>query len=276
MKEKNLVRMPVAEDKLYPKDPKALKEIINKSFPKTKNEIKKPFGIIVPAESYKIASALYGEAYALVKNKKYETVVIISSLQRNSFYGISLAKQTSFYTPFGELEVDKESNMLLNKFDRDFIKISENYHESESAIELQLPYIASILGTVKILPVIIGETNTRFTIMLARALTELIKKSPGKFLIVAATNLSHALKYTEAKETDSKFINLLTLMNPDTLSEQLSMRQVQASGGGGVISLLRICKELELTNVKVLKYFNSFEVSKDEFKTDGYLSACVW
>ena len=39
---------------------------------------------------------------------------------------------------------------------------------------------------------------------------------------------------------DTKFIDLLKIQNPDKLSEQLAMRQIQAFGGGGVITLLRL------------------------------------
>ena len=277
MKEDKSIRIPVAEGEYYPKDKELLKNIINNSLIQPKeDEIKKPFALILPYENYNIVKELYGLAYSLIKDKKYETIIIISPLHKIAFYGIALTKYDFFNTPFGDLEVDKDSNVILHKYDREFIQFQDKYHKDEYAIETQLPYVSMISKKIKILPIIVGESNTKFSLLLSKAIAGLIENNSDKFLIIAATNLSKGLKYDESIEMDNKFLNLTELMNPDNLAEQLAMRQVQAFGGSCVVTLLRICNSLNIMNIKVLKYLNSYSINNDKFKTNGYFSACIW
>lgn len=277
MKENKTIRITVNDGQYYPNDKEMLKEIIDNALKIPKIDgINKPFALILPYENYNIAKELYGMAYSLIKDNKYETIIIISPLHKIAFYGIALTKFEMFFTPFGNLEVDKEANAFLHKYDKDFIQYLDKYHSTEYAIETQLPFISIINDKIKILPVIIGESNTKFTILLSKAIIELIKNDIGKYLIIVTTNLSQTLKYDESVEMDNKFLNLLGLMNPDNLAEQLAMKQVQAFGGGGVVTLLRICEGLNKKNVKMLKYLNSYTINDDKYKTNGYFSACIW
>jgi len=276
MKENKNIRQMITGNDFFPDDKDLLKKIIDDSLINNHDEIKKPFALIVPSENNKKTDKLYGNSYPLIKNKKYDTVIVISPLNKISFYGLGLTMFDAFSTPFGDLEVDKEANSFLNKIDKEFIIYTDKFHTKEFSIEIQLPYIAYLQNKVKILPIIIGETNTKFTILLARALTELIKKDKDKYLIITTTNLSSGINYNDSKDIDNKFLNILELMNPDTLSDQLAMKQVTANGGGGVVSLLRMTKELGISNFKLLKYLNTYELNEDKFKTFGYFSACLW
>jgi AmmeMemoRadiSam system protein B len=266
----------------YPADVDKLKKIINSSIEnynkinKEKN-IKSPFAIITPYEDYNTASKIYGSAYSQISKTKYDSIIIIAPLHKIAFPGIALTKYESFNTPFGKLEIDQESNKKIINYNKEYIVYNDKYHSTDMSIEVQLPYIYDIFkNKIKILPIIIGETNTKFTILLANAISSLIKNNKKKFLIIVTTNLSQQKKYEESKNIDSEFINLLNLLNPDKLSEQLAMRQIQAFGGGGVITLLRLCELLKIKNLKILDYLNTGDVTDDKYKVNGYFSAVFW
>lgn len=182
MKEDKSIRMPVVEGEYYPVNKELLKEILNKSLDKPKvDEINKPFALILPYENYNITNELYGLAYSLIKNKKYDTIIIISPVHKIAFYGIALTKYDFFYTPFGNLEVNKEANSILHKYDKEFIQFQDKYHKNEFAIETQLPFISMISNKVKILPIIVGESNTKFSLLLSKAIINLIGNNKDKF-----------------------------------------------------------------------------------------------
>ena len=272
----------IASGEYYPTEIEKLKDIINNSiisFNKTYNEkkVKSPFAIITPYYDYKTTSTVYASAYSQILKSKYDTIIIIAPLHKIAFPGIALSKFESFDTPYGELYVDQESNKYLNNYKKEYIVYNDKYHSTEFSIEVQLPFIYNIFkNKAKILPIIIGENNTKFTILLSNALSSLIKKNKKRYLIIAVTNLSQQQKYEESKKMDIKFIDLLKLQNPNKLSEQLAMRQVQAYGGGGVITILRLAELLKIKNIKPLYYLNTGDINNDKFKVNGYLSAVLW
>ena len=279
----NIKRKCLVSGKYYPENTEKLKNLINNSITSyNKNskikKIKSPFAIITPYEDYKTVSSVYASSYSQLSKSKYDTIIIIAPLHKIAFPGIALSKYGSFETPFGELYIDQESNKFLNNFKKEYIIFNDKYHSTEISIEVQLPYIYSIFkNKIKILPIIIGENNTKFTILLSNAISYLIKKNTAKkFLIVATTNLSHQLKYDESKTMDTMFIDLLKLQNPDKLSEQLAMRQIQAFGGGGVITLLRLAELSKIKNIQILNYLNTGDTNDDKYKVNGYFSAVLW
>ena len=278
MSKSKKIRNPVISGSYYPSEKKELEAYLKVLFEKHfLPKIGSPFALIAPAETYTYTGELYANAYSQIMDEQIDTVIIISPKHKLAFQGIALSDSDAFSTPMGEIAVDAESSKYLNKFNPEFIIFEDKHHENEHSIEAQLPFIQHVLGNnVKILPVIIGETNTKFTIMLANALNSLINKSKKRFLIVIATNLSASLKYEIAKAKDEKFMQILLNLNADYLAEQLALGEIQAFGGGGIIALLRLMETLEIKNIRVLKAFNSGDLNNEKNKVDGYFSAIAW
>lgn len=262
----------------YHKEKEQLEDFINKSLQNTGIKKKgKPFAIIAPNANYSLAGSIYGASYSLVAGEHYDTVIIMMPLHRQDFRGLGLIGSKSFETPFGNVEIDLESNEFLRNFSEDFID-GQTYHEKEYSAELQLPYLMkTISGEFKILPVIIGRANTRYTILLSKAINELLAVSNKKFLIVVPTNLNTEFPLDKTIERDKMFIKLLCENNAENLSQQLALEQISADGTGGLVSLLRLN---ELTNnahnVEALKYATSEAVTKDASKVESYISAVAY
>ena len=279
MTKKIIEREPIANGQYYPDNKKELNELVKQSIDEYKEfKIGSPFGLIMPYIDYKTGCDLYGIGYAQLLREKIDTVIIISPVHKIAFHGIALTESDLFKTPSGDIFVDKDANNLIYKFDKERFVLNDTYHNSEYSIEVQLPYIYHIFGDkIKIVPVLIGETNTKYTTVLSNAIKNLINKNKDKkYLIIAATNLSEEQKYEIAQELDDKFIDLLNNMNADRLSENLAMREVWAVGGGGVITLLRIAEDFNISNVKILKYLNTYSINNNKYKTSGYLSSILW
>lgn len=270
----DLIRPSIADGILYYNDEQELQNFIKSSIA-TNNIAKegKPFAVISPNAGYLLAGNAYGAAYSQLLNEHYDTVIIISQAHKMSFYSIALSESSAFETPLGLVSVDQESNEILKQYNRDYIIDGEKYHLSDSSIELQLPYLLEALDeNISILPILMGEPNTKFTILLSKALKHLMETSDKKFLIVITTNLSNEFKAEKAAETDAKFIEILKQKNSDYMAEQLALNQVVADGGGGIVSLLRLFELTEERRFSLLKYFNSADITKDQSKVEGYMA----
>lgn len=285
MKNKTTVKKDIPECRpmtmlgiFYYKEKERLEDFIEKSLQNTGIEKKgRPFAVIAPNANYSLAGSIYGASYSLVAGEHYDTVIIMMPLHRQDFRGLGLIGSKSFETPFGNVEIDSESNEFLRRFSEDFID-GQTYHEKEYSAELQLPYLMKTLsGEFKILPVIIGRANTRYTILLSKAINELLAASDKKFLIVVPTNLNTEFPLEKTIERDKTFIKLLCENNAENLSQQLALEQISADGTGGLVSLLRLNELMNNAhNVEALKYATSEAVTKDASKVESYISAVAY
>lgn len=285
MKNKTTVKKDIPECRpmtmsgiFYYKEKERLEDFIEKSLQNTGIEKKgRPFAVIAPNANYNLAGSIYGASYSLVAGEHYDTVIIMMPLHRQDFRGLGLIGSKSFETPFGNVEIDSESNEFLRRFSEDFID-GQTYHEKEYSAELQLPYLMKTLsGEFKILPVIIGRANTRYTILLSKAVNELLATSDKKFLIVVPTNLNTEFPLEKTIERDKTFIKLLRENNAENLSQQLALEQISADGTGGLVSLLRLNELMNNAhNVEALKYATSEAVTKDASKVESYISAVAY
>jgi MEMO1 family protein len=272
------IRPEIGHPDFYPADENLLSKLVKDSIKKYKYEkVGKPFAIIAPAGNYRYTSKALAASYTQVVKEKYDTIVMISPIHRSAFQGIALTEYDHFSCPLGELEVDKTANGILHGFNKESITYSDKVHSKEHSIEVQLPYIYEVFGKkVKILPVIMGESNTKFTIMLAKALNEMMKKTKKKYLFVIPTDLCNGYKYDKAVATDREFADVIYKLKADHLAEQLAMKQIVAFGGGGLIALFRLAEILKISKIRVLELYNSGDINGEKLKVDGFVSAVMW
>jgi len=275
-----LLRRPTIVDGFfYPDKKDSLLTLVKASLTAYSGVPKNPpkMGMIVPYASYLYASQIFAAAYSNIIEEVYDTVIILSPIHKMAFPGIALSESDSFTCPLGDLMVDKEDNDFLLNYNSEYITYGEKYHLLEHSIEVQLPYISTVLGnSVKILPIILGETNTKFTILLAKALQSLIEtKKDKKYLIVVATDLSHGLSYENALEKDKKFADIIQELDVDHFAEQLALNQIEAYGGGGVITFLRLAEIFNYKTINILKQMNSGDITDEKFKVEGYIAASI-
>jgi MEMO1 family protein len=143
--------------------------------------------IIVPHAGYTFSGQTAAYAYKSAQGSKVKRVFILGPSHHSGFEGIALPPETSFATPFGNLEVDTEVIAGLKKQPL-FITNSE-LHAVEHSLELQLPFIKSCYGNVKIVPMVVGQIRDEIQ---ARRAGEALKGYVHKGdLIVVSSDFTH-------------------------------------------------------------------------------------
>lgn len=271
-------RLAIGYPDYYPEDEKELTKLIKDSFKTFKDvRVKKPFALITPFSNYKYSSKALAASYSQIMKESFDSIIILSPVHKMAFQGIALNDSDYFSTPLGDIPVDNKANEFLKNYNKEFIFYSDEHHSSEHSIEVQLPYIYTLFkDKVKIIPIIIGEPNTKFTMLLARALNELINKTKKKYLIVVTTDLSQGFNYETAKEIDSNFMKVISQLKPDHMAEQLAMKEIRAYGGGCAVTLLRLAEMRKVDNFRVLSLYNSGDIDDEKYKVNGYISAVMW
>ena len=141
----------------YPADPVKLSKDISLMLDrnKPKHHFKKIFGIVSPHAGYVYSGRTAAHAYNLLKGLNYNQVVVISPSHSEYFPGACVFEGDAYETPLGILEVDKEFSEKLTK-NSSIIFSGFEGHRKEHALEVQLPFLQSVLSDFKIVPLVIG------------------------------------------------------------------------------------------------------------------------
>ena len=139
-----------------------------------------------------------GQAYAqLIKHAGIiRRVVLLGPTHRVPVRGLALPKADRFATPLGKVPIDQYAISRLAGMSH----VVENgaTHASEHSLEVQLPFLQSVLHEFTLVPLAVGDT----TAVEVADVLETLWGGP-ETLIVVSSDLSHYLPYAVAKQVDA-------------------------------------------------------------------------
>jgi AmmeMemoRadiSam system protein B len=258
----------------YPADPIKLNRDISLMLDrnKPKHQFKKIFGIVSPHAGYVYSGGTAAHAYNLVKGINYKRIVVISPSHSEYFPGICVFEGDAYETPLGILEVDKEFSEKLTK-NSSLIFSGYEGHGREHALEVQLPFLQSVLNNFKIVPVVMGDQTKAIVDALANKLAEV---SDDETLIVASSDMSHFHSKSGANKLDSIVEKRINNFDFESLQKDLDLKNCEACGGGPIVALLKAASLKNIKHSKVLHRSDSGDVTGDRDGVVGYLSAVVY
>lgn len=258
----------------YPSDPVKLKNEINLllSLSKPKEKYDKIFGIVSPHAGYVYSGKTAAFAYNQLSEKNYRRVIIISPSHSEYFPGISVFEGDAYETPLGLLEVDKDFIEKMVNGSKIIFRGFEG-HRKEHALEVQLPFLQSVLNNFKIVPIVMGDQTKMFVDELATTLTKVVD---DETLIVASSDMSHFHSKKEADILDSIVEERIRQFDFKSLQKDLDRHNCEACGGGPIVVLMKAAQLKNIQHSIVLHRSDSGDVTGDNKEVVGYLSAVVY
>ncbi len=229
-------------------------------------------GLIAPHAGYIYSGLTAATGYKLLKNKKFDSIIIVGPSHREYFDGISIFPGDAYRTPLGDARVDEAIRTELIK-ECSAIELSHAGHRSEHAIEVQLPFLQKLFGTVTFVPIVMGDQRREYCVMLAEAIAKVATQK--RILLIASSDLSHYHPYDSAVVLDRKVIREVEDFAADNLMQKLETQEVEACGGGPMVSVMHAARLLGAKQSHVLYYCNSGDVTGEKDAVVGYLSAAL-
>jgi MEMO1 family protein len=266
----------------YPAEPQPLRKMVNEflAAAKVPKIPQAPLALLSPHAGYPFSGGVAAHAYALLRGRKFARVVVIAPSHYEAFAFSSVYDGDAYSTPLGEVPVDKAFAAKLVAADP-LIKFSRQGHGEvqghwEHALEDELPFLQQVLGSFKLVPVVMGDQSYESSRALGVALAKIIRKenasSSGDFdtLIVASSDLSHYHPYDEAVALDHKTLEAIEEWDYFNLSQNFQRRVWEACGGGGIVAAMIAAERLGANRAEVLAYANSGDVTGDKSRVVGY------
>ncbi len=268
------VRKPAVAGMFYSAQPEQLKQEIQDmldsvSPARTSDPV---IAAVVPHAGYMYSGKTAAAAYVLLRDCDADTVVIVSPSHREHFQGMSIYSGDGYETPLGIVEIDSE---LRQKLITEDLSIHSGLagHRQEHAIEVQLPFIQTVLPGRKILPIVMGDQSKHFCLHLSERLAECLEGT--KTIMLASSDLSHFYSYDVAERLDAIVINDINQFDPLKLMDDLEHEKTEACGGGPIVAVLSAAKKMGGSIARVVSHCNSGDVTGDRDGVVGYLAAIV-
>ena len=219
--------------------------------------VARPKVLIVPHAGYVYSGSTAAAAYRLLEPLRDEIrrVVLLGPAHRVYLQGMALPSVDAFETPLGEVPLERAALDAISTMPG--VCISDEAHREEHSLEVQLPFLQTLLTSFSLLPVLVGDCDPN---RVGAVLDELW--GGPETLVVISSDLSHFHAYEEACEIDASTCARI-------LQKSTGLSGEEACGARALNGLMsaRHCREL---NVDLLAACNSGDTAGDRGRVVGY------
>lgn len=282
------VREPAVSGLFYPSQPDELFESIHRCFthpmgpglfPKNNPaaSAERVECLIVPHAGYDYSGPVAAHSYNVAYNlfcqaSESVTVVILGPNHYGIGSGLAVSPSDYWKTPIGL----KMVNTTLRKSICDsceLIDVDDIAHMREHSIEVQLPFLQVISqkkADWSFLPISMMLQDIDTATQLGDAITRLVEKSTGRFLIIGSSDLTHYESQAQASTKDSSLLNQVSKIDLAGFYSVLESKMISSCGYGAIGTVLRICSNLGKKVGTLLKYATSGDITGDLSSVVGY------
>ena len=157
-----------------------------------------PQALIVPHAGYVYSGSTAAQAYRALAPRadKIERVILFGPAHRVSLQGMAVPSVDAFATPLGNVPLDR--TRIQQAAALPGVCVSDEAHRLEHSLEVQLPFLQSVLGQFSLVPIVVGHCDAQRVAALMDTLW-----GGQETLLVVSTDLSHFHTYDKAVQLDT-------------------------------------------------------------------------
>jgi hypothetical protein len=254
------VRPAAVAGMFYPRDGAALtRDVLGHLRRATARAERRPKVLLAPHAGYVYSGAIAANAYATLAPYAAEIrrVVLLGPTHRVAVRGIAVPSVDAFETPLGFVRIDREAIGALA--DLPYVGESDAAHAQEHSLEVQLPFLQSLLYGFSLVPLAVGRAAPEHV-------HEVIERLWGgdETLIVISSDLSHYLPYDQAVARDRSTVERVLQFAKD-------LQHDEACGATPLAGALLAARAHGL-QPRLLDLRNSGDTAGDKQRVVGYCS----
>ena len=255
------VRPAAVAGTFYPAQPEVLRSALRRAFARSERPpagSTTPRALIVPHAGYVYSGPVAASAYLRLRRARptIRRVVLIGPSHRVSLEGVGVSGADAFATPLGEVRIDDDARTALLALGG--VAVNDAAHAEEHCLEVQLPFLQTVLTDFSILPLLVGRASPE-------EVAEVIDAAwTGEdTIVVVSTDLSHYHRYTDAVRLDARTAAAIVAGRPESIGAS------DACGAGPLRGLLLAGTDRSF-DVEQIDLRNSGDTSGDRQKVVGY------
>jgi AmmeMemoRadiSam system protein B len=216
-----------------------------------------PKAIIAPHAGYMYSGPIAGSIYARLAARadRVGRVVLAGPAHRVYVAGVAVPSVEAFASPLGEVALDVAAIAKLRELP--FVEVSDAAHAREHSLEVHLPFLQSVLGGFKLVPVVVGDASPDEMALLFETVW-----GGDETLIVVSSDLSHYLPYDSARGRDRDTARAIVELQATLVPEE-------ACGAAPINGLLRAARRRGM-KAELVDLRNSGDTAGDRSRVVGY------
>lgn len=191
------IRAPAVAGSFYPDDARTLRAGVRTLLEQRRSDSPSPKAIIAPHAGLIYSGPIAASAYAQVANGRdaLTQVVLLGPSHHVPFRGVAVSSAEAYATPLGVIPVDTRAVNRLVALPQ--VQVLDRAHTYEHSLEVQLPFLQSVLGDFTLVPLVVGSAHSE-------DVHEVLSLLWGgeETLIVVSSDLSHYHNYLTAQQWD--------------------------------------------------------------------------
>ena len=194
-----IVRRPAVAGSFYPAQPDRLRRQVVDLLADAGTALKiTPKALIAPHAGYIYSGSTAAAAFATLPGSAqiFARIVLIGPAHYVAIRGVAIPTADAFETPLGRVPVDRTT--LSKITDLPFVSRNDAAHAPEHALEVELPFLQTVLPSFTLLPLVVGDATAH---EVAHVLARLW--SGPETLLVISSDLSHYHAYETARGLDA-------------------------------------------------------------------------
>lgn len=217
-----------------------------------------PKAMIVPHAGYIYSGPVAASAYRLLwpARDSIQRVVLLGPSHRVPLFGLAVSSADAFSTPLGQIALDKAAIKSILEFPQ--VKLMDQAHSLEHSLEVQLPFLQTVLGDFTLVPLVVGEASPQ-------EVGEVLDILWGgdETLILISSDLSHYHDYNTARRMDQATSKAIEQLKPQAIHYD------DACGRNGINGLLLIAQKHGL-QARTIDLRNSGDTAGPRDQVVGY------
>jgi AmmeMemoRadiSam system protein B len=192
------VRPATQAGRFYPSSPTRLQADVKDYLEQVEpSEEPVPKAIIAPHAGYLYSAAVAATAFVRLASAhaRYRRVILLGPSHYEDFEGLAATRAAAFATPLGPVPVD--STAVAEVLNLPQVDVFERAHEPEHSLEVELPFLQTVLDDFSIVPLLVGHADPG-------EVGEVLEQLWGgdETCVVVSSDLSHYLQHTVACRKD--------------------------------------------------------------------------
>lgn len=209
------VRSAAVAGLFYPESPAELDQAVRTLLASASKSGLTPKALIVPHAGYIYSGPVAASAYTSLQPiaDRIRRVVLVGPAHRLAFRGIAVPDTDRFATPLGEIPLDQAAIQSLTVLPQ--VVVSGRAHAQEHALEVQLPFLQTVLHDFTLVPLVVGHASAEHV----AAVLDHLWGGP-ETLILISSDLSHYLPYRDAQQIDHATVESILALESLPYHEQ--------------------------------------------------------
>ena len=254
-----MIREPAVAGQFYPGEARILSATIQSLFEQVEAvEGPAPKALIAPHAGYIYSGPVAASAYVRLRpyREQYTRVVLLGPCHRVAVSGLALSDVDAFRTPLGDVPLDKAAISGLTNIPG--VCVFEATHQFEHSLEVHLPLLQSVIESFSLVPIVVGDAESD-------AVADVIDALWGgpETLIVVSSDLSHYLRYDDARLSDEATCRAIENFDVDGLDHRAACGVTPVSG-------LLLAANRRGMQITTLDLRNSGDTAGDKRRVVGY------